>query len=198
MAITNGYTTLSEVKAALRITDTVDDTLIELSVESASREIDGVTQRIFYQQTAQTRVYRPLSALEVVTDDIVTITTFKTSLANGVFDTTWATTDYQLEPLNGISGGVVVPRNRVRAVGDYFFPMTLDEEATVQIVGTFGFSSVPTAIKQATTILAIRHFKRYDSPLGVAGFGDLGAMRVGRTDPDVEALIYPYRKVSVG
>jgi hypothetical protein len=198
MAITNGYTSLAEVKAALRITDTVDDALLELSIESASREIDGVCQRIFYLQTAQTRVYTPVNAIEVVTDDIVSLTSLKTADDAANFATTWSATDYQLEPLNGIIGGVPTPANRIRAVDRFLFPVYESGEATVQVVGTFGFAAVPTAIKQAATILSIRQFKRYDSPLGVAGFGDMGAMRVGRTDPDVEALIYPFRKVSVG
>lgn len=200
MAITNGYTSLTEVKAALRIpsNDTTDDALLELCIESASREIDGVCQRVFYSQSAQTRVYAPLSAVEVVTDDIVTITTLKTADDGVTFATTWTTSDYQLEPLNGVAGGITTPRNRIRAVGDFLFPVYESGEATVQIVGTFGFSAIPTAVKQAATILSIRQFKRYDSPLGVAGFGDMGAMRVGRTDPDVEALLYPFRKVSVG
>lgn len=69
--------------------------------------------------------------------------------------------------------------------------------AQVQIVGTFGWSAVPAAIKQATILLAMRQFKRYDSPLGVMGFGDLGAVRVGRIDPDVEALIMPFKKIEM-
>jgi hypothetical protein len=198
MAITNGYTGLTEVKAALRITDSVDDTLLELCIESASREIDGVCQRIFYQQTGQTRYYTPANAIEVVTDDIVTITTLKTADDGESFLTTWAASDYQREPLNQIAGGIATPTNRLRAVGNFLFPVYESGEATVQVVGTFGFAAVPTAVKQAATILSIRQFKRYDSPLGVAGFGDMGAMRVGRTDPDVEALLYPFRKVSVG
>jgi hypothetical protein len=43
----------------------------------------------------------------------------------------------------------------------------------------------------------MRQFKRYDSPLGVAGFGDIGVMRVSRVDPDVAALLEPYVKVRV-
>jgi len=35
MAITNGYCTLADVKAALRIIDSVDDSLIEQSIEAA-------------------------------------------------------------------------------------------------------------------------------------------------------------------
>jgi hypothetical protein len=41
MAITQGYASLNQVKAALRITDTVDDTLLEMAIESGSRAIDG-------------------------------------------------------------------------------------------------------------------------------------------------------------
>ena len=50
MAITNGYCTLNELKASLRIpvSDTVYDALLELAVESASRDIDQATERIFY------------------------------------------------------------------------------------------------------------------------------------------------------
>ena len=55
---------------------------------------------------------------------------------------------------------------------------------------------MPVDIKQATILLAMRQFKRYDSPLGVAGFGDIGAIRVGRIDPDVDALIQPFKKIS--
>ena len=198
MAITNGYATLADVKAALRITDSVDDALIEIAIESASREIDGYCNRVFYS-TSATRVYQPQDAFVCQTDDIISVTTLKTSDNAQAYNNTWAVTDFQLEPLNGVAGGLVQPATRIRAVGDYLFPIwsigsTYNNFAPVQIVGVFGWASVPTAVKQAALLLAMRQFKRYDSPLGVAGFGDLGAIRVGRVDPDVQALLDPYRK----
>jgi hypothetical protein len=43
---------------------------------------------------------------------------------------------------------------------------------------------------------ASRLFARLDSPLGVAGFGDMGAMRVSfKMDPDVGMLLGPYRRL---
>jgi hypothetical protein len=64
----------------------------------------------------------------------------------------------------------------------------------VKVTGSWGWSAVPTSIKQATIIQAARIFKRNDSPLGVAGFGDFGVMRVsGSIDADVRQLIEPYR-----
>ena len=201
MAITNGYCSLSELKSAFRITDNIDDSLLELCIESASREIDGATERVFYSTAGATRVYVPRDSFLVETDDIVSVTTLKTSSGGTTFDITWdASNDYQLEPLNGIAGGIVTPYTQIRAIGDYLFPVwepsnVNAQEATVQVTGTFGFSAVPTAIKQATIIQAQRLFKRYDSPMGIMGFSDLGAVRVGRIDPDVMELISPWRKV---
>ena len=200
MAITNGYATLADLKSALRITDSVDDTLLELSIESASRQIDGACERVFYS-TVATRVFRPRDSFVCEIDDLVSLTTLKTSSqANGTFDITWTNTDYQLHPLNGLVGGSYRPTDSITAIGEYLFPLWEPKsvnayEATVQVAGTFGWSAPPTDIKQATILLAMRQFKRYDSPLGVAGFGDLGVIRVGRIDPDIESLIMPYKKV---
>ena len=200
MAIENGYATLADVKAALRITDNVDDALLEISIEAASREIDGWCERFFYS-TSATRVYLPTDGLTTHTDDIQSVTTLKVDTGgDGVFDQTWTTSDYQLSPLNGIAGGIETPFNTVSAIGDYLFPIYQPrnveaQQASVQIEGVFGFASIPTAVKQACIILSMRQFKRYDSPTGVMGFGDLGVMRVGRVDPDVEKLLMPFRRV---
>lgn len=200
MAIENGYCTLADVKAALRLNDNVDDALLEISIEAASREIDGWCERVFTSSTA-TRIYRPTDVFTVEVDDLQSITTLKTdSDGDGVFDVTWETTDYQLNPLNGIAGGITTPYTQVRAIGEYLFPIyeprnVNSNEASVEIAGVWGFPSIPTAVKQACIILSMRQFKRYDSPTGVMGFGDLGVMRVGRVDPDVEKLLMPFRRM---
>jgi len=202
MAITNGYTTLADVKAAFRITDSVDDSLLELAIEAASREIDGYCERVFYNFGTATRVYIPTDAFLVEVDDLQSVTTLRTSTTGDTFDLTWSAgppSDFQLEPLNGISGGLVQPFTRIRAIGSYLFPLWEPRninahEATVQVTGVFGWPTVPTAIRQAAIILSMRHFKRYDTPLGIS-FDELGAIRVGRIDPDIEKLVMPFRKV---
>lgn len=198
MAVTNGYCTLEQLKASLRITDDVDDSLLELAIESASREIDQACERVFYQVDGATRVYAARDSFVTEIDDLRSLTSLKTAQdSDGVFDTTFETTDYQLEPLNGIAGGIPHPFTSIRAVGDYLFPVD-NGEALVQVVGDFGWDAVPTAITQATVILSARLYKRNDSPLGVAGMGDLGVIRVGRLDPDVQALIQPFLKPRMG
>jgi len=196
LAITNGYCTLNEVKASLRIpvSDTIDDDLLELAIESASRDIDQATERQFFP-TDTHRFFTPRNSLVCEIDDVSSLTSIKSSTsADGTYDTTWSESDYQLEPLNGIAGGMSVPFDTLRAVGNYYWPSS-GLEVTVRVEGTFGFATAPIAIKQATVLLASRIFKRNDSPGGVMGFGDIGVVRVSKFDPDIERLINPYRKI---
>jgi hypothetical protein len=203
VAIVNGYASLSDVKAAARITDTIDDSLLEIAIESSSRDIDAYCERVFFSTgaTAVTRTYIPQDIFLLETDDIISVSSIKSdTTGEGGFDLTWDATDYQLEPLNGIAGGIPTPFTRIRAIGSKLWPIYEPRDinagqASVQITGVFGFTSVPTAIRQATILSALRAYKRYDSPLGAAGFGDLGIMRVSRVDPDVEKLVAPFRKV---
>ncbi len=197
MAITNGYASLNETKAALRISDAIDDTLLEMAIESASRLIDGYAARNFYSSGTATRYYVADTEFVVQVDDLAngTVTVRSSEQGNGLFDVTWDTDDYQLEPLNAVLDGQAWPYTSIRAIGDYLWPIE-GGEALVQITGTWGWPAVPIAIKQACIIQASRIYKRLDSPLGVAGFGDLGAIRVSRNlDPDVEQLVMPYKRM---
>lgn len=195
MAITNGYCTLAQVKASARIDDSVDDDLLELAVESASREIDRATERNFYNAGTATRIFVARDSYICEIDDLVSIEHLKTDPeGDGNYTVTWSSGDYVLEPLNGLSGGIAHPYTQIRARDTYLFPLE-NGEPLVEVKGVWGWSSVPTAITQATVILASRIYKRNDSPLGVAGFGDLGVIRVGSLDPDVEALIHPFKKI---
>jgi hypothetical protein len=203
MVMTHRYASLSEVKAAARITDTIDDVLLETAIESSSRDIDAYTERVFFNTgaTAVTRVYIPENIYLLETDDIISVTSIKSdTTGEGGFDLTWTATDYQLEPLNGIAGGITTPFTRIRAIGSKLWPIYEPRDinagqASVQIVARFGFSSIPSAIKQATILASLRAYKRYESPTGVLGFSDVGVVRIGRLDPDVERLIQPYRKL---
>jgi hypothetical protein len=194
MAITNGYATLAQIKAAVRITDAIDDSLLNMAVESASRMIDAECDRNFFSSGTATRDYVPNDVYTVDTDDLTSIVSVKIDDAGeGTFPITLATTDYQTEPLNQRVSGNAFPIYRLRMIGDYLLPIW-GRQATVRIQGVFGFTPVPIQVTQATIIQASRIYKRLDSPLGVAGFGDLGAIRVGKVDPDVAMLIRPFKK----
>ena len=192
----NPYASLAQVKAALRITDSVDDSLLEMAIESGSRAIDGYTNRNFYANGTAVRVFTPSDTFVTEIDDLISITTLKTkSDDDSIFDTTWTTDDYQLEPLNGRADGLTSPFTSIRAIGDYLFSQ-FEQEATVQVTGVWGWAQVPISVTQATVIQASRIYKRLDSPLGVAGISDIGIMRVSnRLDPDVAQLVDPLRRI---
>jgi hypothetical protein len=91
--------------------------------------------------------------------------------------------------------GLVLPFTRLRSYEDGYWPVWRGQP-TVRVFARYGWPEVPDAVREATILQASRLFTRLDSPLGVAGFGDMGAMRVSRfVDPDVEQLLAPYRRV---
>jgi len=202
LAITNGYATLADVKAALRIIDTIDDTLLETAIESASRLIDGYCNRYFWQGSAgEVRYYYANDSYITWIDDAVDITSLDTcGNLYYLYNVHWNGTvqadgskDYEKLPVNGYANGSYSPYTAIRAVGHYLFPI-LGDNALVKVTGTFGWASVPTPVKQATIIQASRIYKRLESPLGVAGISDIGIMRVGRgLDGDVQQLVEQYR-----
>lgn len=192
------YCTLQQLKAALRITDGVDDTQLELAIDSASRFIDQHCERAFTVAAGtSTRDYVPASPygpLDI--DDATAIIEVKIDDdLDGGFGETLAAIDWQAEPVNALVGGQVWPYTTLRPFEDGYWPIEWGR-ATVRVKATYGWPAVPDAVRQACIMQAARLFTRYDSPLGVAGWGDMGVMRVSyRVDPDVAMLLAPYRRV---
>jgi hypothetical protein len=200
LAVTNGYCSLADVKASLRITDTIDDALIENSINSASRLIDQYCNRYFYSSAAgEVRYYQANDGFTCWIDDAQSISSLETAVTDPtIFDTTWGVGDYQVLPANRTANGGYYPITAITATDNYLFPVWADM-ALVKVTGQFGWSSVPDPIKFACIIQASRLFKRLESPLGVAGVSDMGIMRVGSNiDGDVAQLINPFRLLRTG
>jgi len=204
MTVTNGYAALAELKAVLDIpVDFVDkDPLLERAIEGASRRIDGWCHRSFVAAgtaagSATTRVFAPHSSRVCYVDDIANTAGFvlRTDAdGDGVFEVTWQADDYELEPRNALVKGEAV--TRIMAV-DELFP-TANWRTPVQVTANWGWPAVPHDVREACLLLAGRQFKRGDALLGVAGFGDIGTVMVRSSDPDVQALLAPYRRIGVG
>jgi len=202
VAIVNGYATLAQVKAAARITDNVDDALLDMTIETASRMIDGWCERRFFTNGTETRYYAAENDYVCNIDDVAgtALTVVTSSAVDGTYDLTWSASDLQLEPGNRTASGIAFPVTRLRSTGDKAFPKVGAENA-VQVTAVFGFgTAVPTQVQHATILLALRQYKRYDSPTGVLGFAEgIGAVRVGsRLDPDVAMILQPFRRTPVG
>ena len=197
--MTVNYATLAQVKSALRITDQIDDGLLNTAIDSASRWVDGWCDRDFTPAgtAITTRDYTPTDTFGVIyIDDCVEVTEVRIDDdLDRTFSKVLLTQDYLLEPVNEVRYGLRLPFTKLRSYEDGYWPV-FRSQPTVRVSGRFGWPEVPTAVREATILQASRLFTRLDAPLGIAGFGDLGGMRVSRfVDPDVEMLLAPYRRV---
>ena len=188
------YATLTQLKSALRLTDSIDDTNLTLALNSAEEAINAWCGRTFGSAgTAVTsRYYAAGKPDDVEVDDLTSITTVEWSRDGS----TWTvTTDYQAEPLNRYTDGMTWPITRLRAINSFSWPV-FNGVQTVRVTGVYQFGSIPSSVTQATILQASRVFARLSSPLGVAGFAEgIGGMYVrGGLDVDVQQLLMPYRR----
>jgi hypothetical protein len=198
VALTNAYCTLSDLKTSLAIEDIQDDTALEAAILTASRMIDDYTGRFFYKDgTTAAPVVRYYTAQDWYTcnvDDFVSLTQIATDdNFDQLYTTIWQADDYMVEPVNNPRRGW--PLTRLLAIDSYIFPYNLPQ--SVKVTAVWGWAAVPAEISMAAKLQASRLFVRRQSPFGVAGTPEIGTIRLtSRLDPDVEALIRPFRKMN--
>lgn len=186
------YTTLAEVKSALSITDTADDTAIERAIEAASRMIDQHAHRRFdIDAVVTTRLTQFETSGRAISADIGDVTGLVVEVdeaGDGAWQTWAEGVDFTLFPLNAADDGE--PFTFVGSLGTRTAPT---RPGSVRITALHGWPSVPAEVAQATMIQALRLHQRRHSPYGIAGSPEIGSeMRLlSRLDPDVEALIRP-------
>jgi hypothetical protein len=141
-------------------------------------------------------VYDATNLASVSIDDVSTLSGFIVRVDDGFsYGTTLVLdVDFRVEPLNNLSKGL--PFYRLVSLSGIFPRSTV--RPGVQVTARWGFPTVPSAITEATLLMAGRLFKRGDSLLGVAGFTDMGVITVRGVDPDVDHLIQPFRRMAVG
>lgn len=202
MTITNGYTTLAALKTSLGISDSTDDTELELAVEAASRQIDahcGRGRKFWQDGTVVARVYRPAQAKVVVVDDISTLTGLVVKVDtsdDGTFDTTLTiSTDFQVEPVNAAAEYPVLPWTQIRLLDGTMssFTRLASGRPSVQVTAKFGWSAVPEAVERATVIQARNIFKAPDTQFGSFQLSIDGTpQRVPALDPMARAQLEPF------
>ena len=196
MAWAPAYATATELKAFVRIDDTVDDAEIGLALEGASRVIDKATDRQFgVLAAAEARVYVPewnsnRCAYVARIDDLMTTTDLVVTVSSAVV----AADSRALLPLNAAENG----RPWTKLVTDSATPGTIATgyQATVDVTAIWGWTAVPDTIKEMTLLQASRFLARREAPFGVAGSPDAGSeMRLlAKADPDVALMATAYRR----
>lgn len=202
MALGDPYVSTAEIKAHAEITDTDDDTEIEAVRAAVSRLIERYTGRQFNDAgSATARVFEPIGPAWVRVDDFSTtsglVVEHDTGL-DGTYATAIASTNYTLEPVNGVVDGQTGhPYRSIRLHNGYSFTRAANRP-TVRITAQWGWTAVPADVKQACLLECTRVFRRKYTPdgllaetsAGVAGF----AIRVPtELDRTTRALLAPYR-----
>ena len=204
MAINNGYATLAEFRTNYKKSSATSDSgIIEDLIESASRYIYRYCGQTFYTSTGLTVYYTPTDTNVIFIDNLYGLTTLKTNEdGDGTYENTWNTGqntgDFYLMPFNARAlGNTGEPYTyiEVNPEGDYTFPKA---PKGVQIIGDFGWSSVPDDIKVACLEITNASFGRR-SGQNMSGVAEVTAAGVVLTPEDIPAsargILSHYRRL---
>lgn len=203
MATSTAYVSYPEMQQHLSMDadDTSNQETVGPAVNAACRAIDQWCGQSFYAtdvatprtfdsrngQTLWTAPFHTITGLIIATD----------TAANGVYGTTWAGTDYQLLPADGVDPytGEPWPFNEIVGVGSYSFPFGAARRGLVRVTAQWGWPAVPDPVAYAARLLAADLWKRKDAPFGImTGTVDFGGLRIGRDlMAGVASMLSPYR-----
>lgn len=194
ISVSNGYTTAADLASYMTVSAVTYADDLAAAINTASRQIDGWTARRFYADaTATARVYWAKDTRVLLIEDCHQIASVAlSSHDDGTYDYSYAAGTYSAEPLNGVADGVSgLPVWRLRFATDVLPTQT--KLPPIQVTAKWGWATVPEPVRQACLIMAGEIFKLREAPFGVAGFGEMGAVRIGRMSPQATALLRPYR-----
>lgn len=194
MAWSPDYVTAEELRDYVDVSDLDDDAEIGLAIAAASRAVDDHTNRQFgVVASVEQRFYTARPDYKggywvVDVDDFQTAT----GLIVEVVDA-GTVTDYVLEPLNAAAEGA--PWTRVAFTADSEY-QPCGAPGEVAVTALWGWTGVPSQVKQATALQANRLLKRRHAPFGVAGSPEVGSeMRLlAKVDPDVAVSLRGLRR----
>lgn len=192
------YASVADLKAQLRVTDTVDDAALLIAVTAASRAIDGYCFRTFgLTGSAVARVY-DYDGLHIEGRCAVKLNDVQTTVglvatADYAADFTYSTTlvlstDFDLWPWNAAADGVPWTHLVLRPTSAAHLSACVPQPRMFTVTANWGWSAVPTLVQQACLLQASRFFMRRDAWAGVAGSPDLGneIRLLNQLDPDVQ------------
>jgi len=196
MAITNGYCTRADLKVALAIgtADTADDDTLDDIVNAVSRMVDDYTGQFFYTITAGTAYFEPKVSNEIPTYPFTSISSITVDTdADLTYETVLVTTDWHAEPSNAAMFGK--PYMGIELTANCAVALPVDLDRGVKIVANWGWSSVPTEVKQATVIASCHLYEARKAYLGVIGNNDTGGViRLSqRLHPEAALLLEPFK-----
>lgn len=199
------YCTVAALKSRLGITNTDDDLELHAACFATSRAVEQMCDRNFYRTAVQARTFEPqgwrLLHLPAFCD-LVSVSQLATdNSGDGVFETVWDPSAYQLLPQNPGAGPETRPYTEVQTISGQLFPFIFPGFAArrdrIQITGIWGWPAVPWGVRQAALILAADQAKLKDAPFGVAAEGAFLTRTTVSASQQANILLKPYRRDAV-
>lgn len=191
------YIDRATVKLALKSTEVTRDSLIDQAISAASEGLDHHTGRdvpgFSLDAAVSARVYSTRGRIVPVRGEGEKLLLDEIGASAGLIVETgtaasgWtvvAATSYEVQPDNSIVKGKPIT-SLLLTSGCWPRGTT----TRVRVTAKWGWPAVPKVVKQAALLQAVRLYGRKDSPEGVAGSAEWGAVRLGRVDPDVAELV---------
>ena len=204
------YIDKADLKAYIGLSGTAQDDNIDNAIDSASRLIDKICGRRFYQDSVvNVKTFTPNNSLYLETPDISTTTGLIVKLDDdddGTYEKTLTiNTDFIVEPtnprINRIIDGITYyePYNKITILdtrsSERFDPTI---KSNVQITAKWGWTKIPSDIITATLIQSLRFFKRKDTPFNTYGDVNTGVSELfSKIDPDVQTLLKGLKKTTL-
>lgn len=200
MAIGDAYETAANYRAAVGKDDTADDTDILTDLTAISRYMERRLGRFFTKDASDaTRHYYGSGGRTLYTDDIVSITSITIDTdRDGSFadETALAATDYELHPLNAADEPEAKPYTQIYLPA-WSTVATWTPGTKVQVVGVFGWSAIPVAIKRACINLTA--ILRLETPRASRSVSETGEILGASSSANaiIEELFRHYGKVTL-
>lgn len=163
-----------------------------------SRLIDQFCRRKFYAEVAVTRYFDSDHSMTLVLpEDMSAVTSIATDEdGDGIFERTWAATDYYLAPVNAPSFEKPYTEIRVEVYGTKVFPYG---RRRVRVTGNAGWPAVPQQVVEVTLLEAERLLGVSKSPTGVVANEGMGtATTVPALHPTSKMMLMPLRRMRIG
>lgn len=198
--MTDDYIQPTQLRDWINSSTTTSDGAVQAACTVASRAVEKLCGRYFYQDGSATARYFPVDDNWYArVDDISTTTGLLVATDDaydGTYSTSWTiTTDFTLEPINPSSTGVTVPWTQICATGaNKIFPKSYwGRPNPLKVTAKWGWASVPDDVVHATRIYAAWLFKQKDAPDGFVNVDGWGP-RFMRDNPSVRTLLGPYMR----
>jgi len=181
-----GHPNANDANLSTRIVD---------AIPAAQQLIDGDTGRTFEASTRTITFGADDHAYVLRVPDLISVTTLKVDdNDDGVYEVTIAASGFELDTLHTTQPGW--PYDTVRLL-DRTWPTPGKRRRRIEIVGSWGWSAVPSPINQACALLAARIAQRPSRALfGIEAAGEMGGY-IRSQDPDYLHLIAQFRKPQV-